>query len=192
LECLIFCCSRLQNARLNEGYHLLDLLAEEFLEELLTKGRIYGYRFRPEGRIYGKPIEAYPGQTIEGKAFQVMIDNNLDFEIALYPYELVTYGETGRVMQNWMQYHLVKKYLQEMNEIAENIIFKTMLEPQIRQYNIVTLEAIIECVERDFDFHDDNEENSFSVIEINQLINDIKEYEALPLVYEILDEYIGN
>jgi len=91
-------------------------LAEEFLEELLTKGRIYGYRFRPEGRIYGKPIDEYKGKTIEGKAFQVMIDNNLDFEIALYPYELVTYGETGRVMQNWMQYHLVKKYLEEMND----------------------------------------------------------------------------
>jgi len=32
-----------------------------------------------------------------------MIDNNLDFDIALYPYELVTYGETGQVCQNWMQ-----------------------------------------------------------------------------------------
>ncbi len=29
------------------------------------------------------------------KAMQVMIDNNLSFEIALYPYELVTMGETG-------------------------------------------------------------------------------------------------
>ncbi len=95
-----------------EKWH--DVLAKEFLEELLTKGRIYGYRFRPVGRIYGKPIEEYSGKTVEGKAFQVMIDNNLDFETALYPYELVTYGETGRVMQNWMQYHLVKKYLQEM------------------------------------------------------------------------------
>ena len=26
-----------------------------------------------------------------------MIDNNLDFDVALYPYELVTYGETGQV-----------------------------------------------------------------------------------------------
>ena len=91
-------------------------LAPEFLDELLTRGRIYGYRFRPEGRIWGKPIDRYEGNTIEGKAFQVMIDNNLDFDIALYPYELVTYGETGRVMQNWMQYHLVKKYLEVMND----------------------------------------------------------------------------
>ncbi len=41
-----------------------------------------------------------------------MIDNNLDFDVALYPYELVTYGETGQVCQNWMQYRLIKKYLE--------------------------------------------------------------------------------
>jgi len=86
-------------------------LEDEFLEELMTKGKIYGYRFRPNGRIYGKPIDEYTGKCIEGKAFQVMIQNNLDFEIALYPYELVTYGETGSVFQNWMQYLLVMKYL---------------------------------------------------------------------------------
>ena len=59
-------------------------LAPEFLKELLTRGRIYGYRYRPEGRIYGKPIDEYEGNCIEGKAFQVMIDNNLDFDIAVY------------------------------------------------------------------------------------------------------------
>ncbi|WP_040212292.1 urocanate hydratase [Clostridium polynesiense] len=91
-------------------------MAEEFMEELKTRGRIYGYRFRPEGRIYGKPIDEYKGNCIEGKAFQVMIDNNLDFEIALYPYELVTYGETGQVCQNWMQYRLIKKYLENLTE----------------------------------------------------------------------------
>ena len=86
-------------------------LAPEFLEELLTCGRIYGYRFRPPGRIRGLPVETYTGQCIEGRAFQVMIDNNLDFDVALYPYELVTYGETGQVCQNWMQYRLIKAYL---------------------------------------------------------------------------------
>ncbi|HMA61167.1 MAG TPA: urocanate hydratase, partial [bacterium] len=34
----------------------------------------------------------------------------------LYPYELVTYGETGQVCQNWMQYRLIKKYLENINE----------------------------------------------------------------------------
>lgn len=92
------------------------LLAEEFLEELLTRGRIYGYRFRPKERIYGKPISEYKGKTVAGRAFQVMIDNNLNVDVALYPYELVTYGETGAVFQNWMQYWLVKRYLEELEE----------------------------------------------------------------------------
>lgn len=91
-------------------------IAPEFLDELLTRGRIYGYRFRPKGAIKGKPIDEYKGKCIEGKAFQVMIDNNLDFDVALYPYELVTYGETGQVFQNWMQYNLVKKYLEELTD----------------------------------------------------------------------------
>lgn len=97
-----------------EEHH--EILAPEFLEELLARGRIYGYRFRPQGKLKGKPIEEYKGKCTSGKAFQVMIDNNLDFDVALYPYELVTYGETGSVCQNWMQYRLIKKYLEELTE----------------------------------------------------------------------------
>ncbi|MGA8179069.1 MAG: urocanate hydratase [Desulfobacterales bacterium] len=93
-----------------EKWH--STLAPEFLDELMTHGRVYGYRFRPAGRIKGLPIDLYNGQCIEGRAFQVMVDNNLDFDIALYPYELVTYGETGQVCQNWMQYLLIKRYLE--------------------------------------------------------------------------------
>ena len=95
---------------------LHEKLAPEFLEELFNRGRIYGYRYRPRGNIKAKPIEEYQGKCIEGKAFQVMIDNNLDFDVALYPYELVTYGETGQVCQNWMQYRLIKKYLEVLTE----------------------------------------------------------------------------
>ncbi len=91
-------------------------LAPEFMEELTTRGRIYGYRFRPEGRLYGRPVHEYPGKILQAQGMQVMIDNNLDFDVALYPYELVTYGETGQVFQNWMQYLLVKRYLAEMDE----------------------------------------------------------------------------
>ena len=97
-----------------EEYH--EKLAPEFLEELMTRGRIYAYRYRPPGNIKAGPIDIYKGNCLEGKAFQVMIDNNLDFEVALYPYELVTYGETGRVCQNWMQYRLIKRYLEEMTD----------------------------------------------------------------------------
>ena len=91
-------------------------MALEFAKELEETGRIYGYRFRPEGKLIGKPIDEYKGNCVEAKAFQVMIDNNLDFDVALYPYELVTYGETGQVCQNWMQYQLIKKYLEVMTD----------------------------------------------------------------------------
>jgi urocanate hydratase len=87
-------------------------VAHEFMEELLNYGRIYGYRYRPAGAIRGKPLDEYKGRCMEGRALQVMIDNNLDFDVGLYPYELVTYGESGQVFQNWMQYRLVKQYLE--------------------------------------------------------------------------------
>ncbi len=106
----------LKNALRYIPEELHEKLAPEFMEELKTYGRVYAYRYRPEGRIYGKPIDEYKGNCLAGKAFQVMIDNNLDFEVALYPYELVTYGETGSVCQNWLQYRLIKKYLEEMTD----------------------------------------------------------------------------
>ena len=106
----------LQNALRYLPPELHERAIPEFLEELKTRGRIYAYRFRPEGRIKARPIDEYKGNCIEGKAFQLMIDNNLDFEVALYPYELVTYGETGQVAQNWLQYRLIKKYLEELTD----------------------------------------------------------------------------
>ena len=106
----------LKNALRYVPEHLHEKLAPEFLDELYTYGRIYAYRYRPEGRIYGHPIEEYKGNCTDGKAIQVMIENNLDFTTALYPYELVTYGETGSVCQNWMQYRLIKAYLEIITE----------------------------------------------------------------------------
>ncbi len=97
-----------------EQHH--EQLIPEFLEELATRGRIYGYRYRPHRQLKALPINEYKGNCLAGKAFQLMIDNNLDFDVALYPYELVTYGETGSVCQNWMQLRLIKKYLQIMTE----------------------------------------------------------------------------
>ena len=94
---------------------LHEILATEFLNELTTSGRIYGHRYRPEGEIKAKPVDEYKG-ILEARAIQLMIDNNLDFNVALYPYELVTYGESGQVCQNWMQYRLIKKYLEVINE----------------------------------------------------------------------------
>lgn len=106
----------LKNALRYIPKELHETLAPEFMEELRTRGRIYGYRYRPEGDLKARPIDDYRGNCLEGKAFQVMIDNNLCFDIALYPYELVTYGETGQVCQNWMQYRLIKQYLEIMTQ----------------------------------------------------------------------------
>ncbi len=106
----------LQNALryIPEEHH--QTLIPEFFEELRTRGRIYGYRFRPRQEIKARPIDEYQGKCLAGKAFQLMMDNNLDFDVALYPYELVTYGETGSVCQNWMQYLLIQKYLRQLSE----------------------------------------------------------------------------
>lgn len=112
----------LKNALRYVPEELHEKLAPEFMEELKTYGRVYAYRYRPEGRLYGKPIGEYKGQCLAGKAFQVMIDNNLDFEVALYPYELVTYGETGSVCQNWLQYRLIMKYLEELTEYQTLVV----------------------------------------------------------------------
>lgn len=106
----------LKNALRYIPAELHEALAPEFMEELLTRGRIYGYRYRPQGDLKAKPVDEYKGNCLEGKAFQVMIDNNLCFDIALYPYELVTYGETGQVCQNWMQYRLIKQYLEILTD----------------------------------------------------------------------------
>ena len=105
----------LRNALRYIPIKLHDKMALEFLTELKTRGRIYGYRFRPQEEIKAKPLGMYNG-ILEAQAIQVMIDNNLDFDVALYPYELVTYGESGQVCQNWMQYRLIKMYLEVMRE----------------------------------------------------------------------------
>ena len=105
-----------------EAHHAV--LAPEFLKELHERGRIYGYRFRPEGPIKARPVDTYRGKCLAGKAFQVMIDNNLDVDVALYPYELVTYGETGSVCQNWMQYRLIRRYLEELTD-AQTLVMQS-------------------------------------------------------------------
>ena len=54
----------LKNALRYIPKELHTTLAPEFMEELKTYGCIYGYRYRPEGRIWGKPIDCYKGNCI--------------------------------------------------------------------------------------------------------------------------------
>ena len=109
-----------------------EQLAPELMEELRTRGRIYGYRFRPAGDLKAKPIDEYRGQCIEGKAFQVMIDNNLCFDIALYPYELVTYGETGQVL-----IEKIKEGIQEKKGKKIVVADLTSIEDTICKYFVI-------------------------------------------------------
>jgi len=93
-----------------------EVLLPEFKNELETYGRIYMYRFRPDYKMYARPIDEYPGKTNQAKAIMLMIQNNLDYAVAQHPHELITYGGNGGVFQNWAQYLLVMQYLAEMNE----------------------------------------------------------------------------
>jgi len=91
-------------------------LAKDFAEELKTYGRIYMYRYRPDYKMYARPISEYPGKCEQAKAIMVMIQNNLDYAVAQHPHELITYGGNGAVFQNWAQYRLTMKYLSEMTD----------------------------------------------------------------------------
>ncbi|QIE60270.1 urocanate hydratase [Rasiella rasia] len=91
-------------------------LLPEFKQELATYGRIYMYRFRPDYKIYARPINEYPGKSEQAKAIMLMAQNNLDHAVAQHPHELITYGGNGAVFQNWAQYRLVMQYLAEMTD----------------------------------------------------------------------------
>ena len=91
-------------------------LAAEFANELKEFGRIYMYRFKPNYKIYARPILEYPAETQQAAAIMLMIQNNLNPEVAQHPEELITYGGNGAVFQNWAQYVLVMQYLAIMTE----------------------------------------------------------------------------
>lgn len=106
----------LRNAlRYFEPKHHAELI-QEFTQELKTYGRIYMYRFRPEYKMYARPIQDYPGKCEQAKAIMLMIQNNLDYAVAQHPHELITYGGNGAVFQNWAQYLLTMQYLSEMTD----------------------------------------------------------------------------
>ena len=106
----------LKNAlRYFDAKHHAELIPE-FKAELETYGRIYMYRFRPDYKMYARPISEYPGKCEQAKAIMLMIQNNLDYAVAQHPHELITYGGNGAVFSNWAQYLLTMKYLAEMTE----------------------------------------------------------------------------
>lgn len=92
------------------------ILAKEFAKELNDYGRIYMYRFRPDYKIYARPIGEFPAKSKQAAAIMHMLSNNLDYAVAQHPHELITYGGNGAVFQNWAQYLLTMKYLATMTE----------------------------------------------------------------------------
>ncbi|HPA13122.1 MAG TPA: urocanate hydratase [Bacteroidales bacterium] len=91
-------------------------LAPEFLNELKTYGRIYMYRFRPTYKMYARPLNEYPYQSKQAATIMLMIQNNLNPDVAQHPHELITYGGNGAVFQNWAQYLLTMQYLATMTD----------------------------------------------------------------------------
>lgn len=91
-------------------------LATEFAQELLDFGRIYMYRFKPDYKIYARPIQEYPAKSQQAAGIMMMMQNNLDPAVAQHPEELITYGGNGAVFQNWAQYLLTMKYLANMTD----------------------------------------------------------------------------
>ena len=98
-------------------------LAQEFAEELRTFGRIYMYRLRPSYDIKARPLSDYPAKTQQAAAIMLMIQNNLDVNIAKHPHELITYGGNGAVFQNWAQYRLTMQYLSEMSDNQTLVLY---------------------------------------------------------------------
>jgi len=72
------------------------------------------YRFRPDYKMFARPINEYPAKSKQAASIMLMIQNNLDPEVAQHPHELITYGGNGAVFQNWAQYLLTMQYLAEM------------------------------------------------------------------------------
>lgn len=91
-------------------------LLPEFRDELLKYGRIYMYRYRPDYEMYARPIDEYPFRSKQAAAIMLMIQNNLNPEVAQHPHELITYGGNGAVFQNWAQYRLTMQYLATMTD----------------------------------------------------------------------------
>jgi len=105
----------------DEKHH--GILAKEFAEELKIYGRIYMYRFRPDYKIYARPVLDYPHNSLQAAAIMHMLSNNLDYAVAQHPHELITYGGNGAVFQNWAQYLLTMQYLATMSNEQTLVLY---------------------------------------------------------------------
>ena len=98
-------------------------LATEFAKELKEYGRIYMYRYRPDYLIKARHIEDFPHKSKQAAGIMMMLSNNLDYDIAQHPHELITYGGNGAVFQNWAQYLLCMQYLAQMTDEQTLVLY---------------------------------------------------------------------
>ncbi len=98
-------------------------LAQEFADELKKYGRIYMYRYRPDYEIKSRHFEEFPHKSKQAAGIMMMLSNNLDYDIAQHPHELITYGGNGAVFQNWAQYLLCMQYLAEMTDEQTLVLY---------------------------------------------------------------------
>ncbi len=103
--------------------NLHSQLAQEFADELKKYGRIYMYRYRPDYEIKSRHFEEFPHKSKQAAGIMMMLSNNLDYDIAQYPHELITYGGNGAVFQNWAQYLLCMQYLAEMTDKQTLVLY---------------------------------------------------------------------
>ena len=103
--------------------NLHSQLAQEFADELKKYGRIYMYRYRPDYEIKSRHFEEFPHKSKQAAGIMMMLSNNLDYDIAQYPHELITYGGNGAVFQNWAQYLLCMQYLAEMTDEQTLVLY---------------------------------------------------------------------
>ena len=98
-------------------------LATEFAKELKEYGRIYMYRYRPDYLIKARHLEDFPHKSKQAAGIMMMLSNNLDYDIAQHPHELITYGGNGAVFQNWAQYLLCMQYLAQMTDEQTLVLY---------------------------------------------------------------------
>ena len=103
--------------------NLHSQLAQEFADELKKYGRIYMYRYRPDYEIKSRHFEEFPHKSKQAAGIMMMLSNNLDYDIAQHPHELITYGGNGAVFQNWAQYLLCMQYLAEMTDEQTLVLY---------------------------------------------------------------------
>lgn len=83
-------------------YH--STLESEFRDELENYGHIYMFRFIAD---FPKPMDSitvfdFPAKNIQSACIMLQICNNLSYEVAQFPEELVVYGGNGQCFSNWV------------------------------------------------------------------------------------------